>query len=127
MPFPEEGLVFYSDKKMYISPFETLRVYLENNGERELWYWPFYWYEKYENGKWMNVPFKSSGFPAIAFDLEPGNLDIGYHFIPIEILLPGRYRICKDVWEDNSKYPIIANSEFYYPGHSPHHHNNYPE
>ena len=64
----------------------------------------------------MDVPFKSSGFPAIAFDLEPGNLDIGYHFIPIEILLPGRYRICKDVWEDNSKYPIIANSEFYYPG-----------
>ena len=83
---------------------------------RALLYWPFFWYEKYENGEWVNVPFKSSGFPAIAYELEPGNPYIGYHFISIEMSLPGKYRICKDVWERNSDYPIIASSEFYYPG-----------
>ena len=116
VPFPEEDLVFYTDKKLYVFPFETLRVYLKNNGDKHQIYWPYYWYEKYENGEWVNFPFKSSGFPAITYDLEPGNLDIGYHFIPIEMLLPGRYRICKDVWEYHSKNPIIASSEFFYPG-----------
>ena len=116
VPFPEEDLIFYTGRKTYISPFETLKVYLKNSGQRQLLYWPLYWYEKYENGEWVHVPYKSSGFPAIAYELEPGNPDIGYHFIPIEILLPGKYRICKDVWEDDSQYPIIVSSEFYYPG-----------
>ena len=106
----------YWNKPIYFSLFEYTKVILWNNDTEVLWGSEFCGFERYENGKWIDVKLHfDSGHPAIGHKIEPDTEFVWGHTLPLELFMPGRYRIWREVYPDRGERGYLY-AKFYYAG-----------
>ena len=106
----------YWNKPVYFSPFEYTKVMLWNNDTEVLLGSEFCGFEKYENGEWKAIKLHfDSGHPAIGHEFEPDTEFVWGHTLPLELFMPGRYRIWREVYPNRGEIGYLY-AEFNYAG-----------
>lgn len=87
-----------TEKNTYNLGVNEINLYITNNGKNDVYYGLQYEVEKFENNKWVKVPFKDGGmFIEIAYVLKPRETNT--QSIPLDNLdqklTTGKYRVVK--------------------------------
>lgn len=103
-----KDLIMRTEKDVYDSGTKEIKINITNNGKSNTYYGLSYEVEKFENNKWIKVPFKEQQvFIEIAYNLEPGKT--GSQTISLdnlEKLDAGKYRIVKFAGELTAEFII---------------------
>ena len=112
-PDIEQDSSFTIDKTVYFFFFESVTSNIENTGFFEIGTGHYYTFEKYERGNWREIWWNRPGIPMELILILPQHIHSETHNLPITMLFPGMYRVCKRV--GYGKYVTVC-AEFFYAG-----------
>ena len=92
-----KDVIMKTEKNTYELGTKEIKVDITNNSKQDVYYGLQYEVEKFENNKWVKVPFKEEPmFIEIAYILEPGKTNSQVISLSnLEELTIGKYRIVK--------------------------------
>ncbi len=96
----QEGVILKTDKKVYANG-EVVEVKLVNQGGGPIWFGSVYRVEYYNGSAWVLSDELTPDFFTMELRiLQPGQ-SIEWN-IPLNDVAPGKYRVVKEVWLDDS-------------------------
>lgn len=103
-----KNIVMKTEKNTYEIGTKEILINIANNSQQEFFYGAQYEVEKFEENKWVKVPFKEEPmFIEIAYRLEPGKTDSEVISLSnLEELMVGKYRIVKSNGELTAEFEI---------------------
>lgn len=106
----KDGVEIHFQHKTYPASVKKMVLEIKNNGSKAISYDVKYQIEKWQDGKWDEVPLKKDmGWSTIAFPLKPnesGKLTISTDALK-EPLTKGKYRIVKKFYASGTNQKII--------------------
>lgn len=92
-----EDIIMKTEKSTYELGTKEIKVNITNNSKKEVYYGVQYEIERFENNKWIKVPFKEEQlFIQIAYLLEPGETKSQIISLSnLRELTTGKYRVVK--------------------------------